>query len=126
MTVALGATAVATGVIGIVLLTAVITLQQLSAQGLRPAVDQIIPRPAMTGQEIRAEPLLIGGTIAPEDIRHFWHAPAPGRLEVGHEGIDGGVHNVEGFGCQMRVARGGTGTLVAKKLLDDAQRHAPL
>src|SRR6266850_7242347 len=40
--------------------------------------------------------------------------------------VDGGVHDVEGFGRQMRVARGGTRTLVAKEFLDDAQRHAPL
>jgi hypothetical protein len=126
MTVTLGATPVATGVISIVLLTAVITLQQLSAQGLRPAVDNILHRAAMAGQEIRAEPLLIGGPIVPEDVRHLWHARAPMRLEVGHEGIDGGVHNVEGVARQMGIARRGTEILVAKKLLDDAQRHAPL
>ena len=126
MTVALGATPVAAGVVGIVLLTAVITLQQVSAQGLGPAVDNIIHSAAMAGQEIRAKPLLIGGTIAPEDVRHLWHARAPERLEISHEGVDGGLQDVEGFGRQMRVARGGTGTLVPEEFLDDAQRHAPL
>jgi hypothetical protein len=121
MTVALGATPVTAGVVGIVRLTAVITLQQMSAQGLCPAVANIIHSAAMAGQEIRAKPLLIGGTIVPEDVRHLWHARAPERLEVGHEGVDGGVHDVDGFGRQMRVARGGTGTLVAKEFLDDAQ-----
>jgi hypothetical protein len=126
MTVALGATLVAAGVVGIVLLTAVITRPQISAQGLGPAVDNLIHSAAMAGQEIRAKPLLIGGTIVPEDVRHLWHARTPERLEIGHEGVDGGLHDVKGFGRQMRVARGGTGTLVAKEFLDDAPRHAPL
>jgi hypothetical protein len=124
--VALGTTPVAAGVVGIVLLTAVITGQQMAAQGLGPAVENVIHRTAMTGQEIRAEPLLRGGTIGPEDVGHLWHARAPEWLEVGHEGVDGGVYNVEGVGRQMRAARGGPGTLVAKQLLDDAQRHAAL
>src|SRR5215217_1257091 len=115
MTVALGATPVAAGVVGIVLLTAVITRPQMSAQGLGPAVDNLIHSAAMAGQEIRAKPLLIGGTIVPEDVRHLWHARTPERLEIGHEGVDGGLHDVKGFGRQMRVARGGTGTLVAKE-----------
>jgi hypothetical protein len=102
-----------------VFLPAGITRPQLSAQGLRPAVDNVIHRAAMAGQEIRAAPLLIGGTIVPEDVRHLWHARAPAWLEVGHEGIDGGVHHVEGLARQMRVARGGPGALVAKKLLAD-------
>jgi hypothetical protein len=95
MTVALGATPVAAGVVGIVLLTAVITRPQMSAQGLGPAVDNLIHSAAMAGQEIRAKPLLIGGTIVPEDVRHLWHARAPERLEVGREGVDGGVHDAE-------------------------------
>jgi hypothetical protein len=126
MTVALGATPVAAGVVGIVLLTAVITLQQVSAQGLCPAVDKIVHRAAMAGQEILAKPLLRGEPIAPEDVRHLWHTRAPQRLEIGHEGVDGGVHDVEGFGRQMRVASGGTGTLMPEEFLDDAQRHSPL
>jgi hypothetical protein len=71
MLVALGATAVAAGMVGIVLLTAVITRQQLSAQGLGPAVDNIIHGAAMAGQEVRAKPLLRGGTLVPEDVRHL-------------------------------------------------------
>jgi hypothetical protein len=109
-----------------VLLTAVITRQQVSAQGLCAAVDNIIHSAAMAGQEILAKPLLIGGTIAPEDVRHLWHAHAPERLEIGHEGVDGGVYDVEGFGRQMRVASGGPGTLVPEEFWDDAQRHSPL
>jgi hypothetical protein len=109
-----------------VLLTAVITRQQMSAQGLCPAVDHIIHSAAMAGQEIRATPLLIGRTRVWEDVHHLRHARAPAPLEVGHEGVDGGVHDVEGFGRQMRVARGGTGTLVAQECWDDAPRHTPL
>lgn len=124
--VALGTTPIAAGVLGIVLLPAVITRPQMATQDLGPAVNHIIHRTAMTGQEIRAKPLLISGTIVPEDVRHLWHARAPKRLEVGHEGMDGSLHDVEGFGRQMRVARGGTGTLVAKQFLAHAQRHPPL
>jgi hypothetical protein len=115
-----GATAVAAGMVGIVLPTAVITLQQMSAQGLGPAVDQIIHRAAMARQESRAKPLLIGGTIVPEDVRHLWHARTPEQLEIGHEGVDGGVHNVEGFEREMGVARGGTRAFMTEDLLDDA------
>jgi hypothetical protein len=126
MLVALGTTPVAAGVVGIVRLTAVITLPQMATPGRGPAGDNGIHSTAMTGQELRAKPLLIGGTIVPEDVCHLWQARAPKRLEVGHEGVDGGLHDVAGFGRQMRVARGGTGTLVAKECLDDAQRHTPL
>ena len=63
MMMARGTTPVAAGVVDSVLLTAVITRQQMATQGLGPAVDQIIHRPTMTGQEIGATPLLIGGTI---------------------------------------------------------------
>jgi hypothetical protein len=105
------------------LLPAVITRPQTATQDRGPAVNNISHRTAVTGPEIRAKPLLIGGTIGPEDVRHLWHARTPARLEVGYEGVDGRVYNVEGFAGQMRVARGGTGTLVAKEFLDNAQRH---
>jgi hypothetical protein len=77
LTVALGATPVAAGVVGIVLLPAGITRPQVSAQGLGPAVDNLVQSTAMAGQEVLAKPLLIGGTIAPEDVRHRWHARVP-------------------------------------------------
>jgi hypothetical protein len=125
LVVALGATAMAAGVVDLVLLTAVLTRPQMPAQGLGPAVEHLRHRAAMAGQESRAKPLLIGRTRVSEDVRHLWHARAPERLEVGHEGVAGGVHDVEGVGRQRRVARGGTGTLVAKEFLDDAPRHAP-
>ena len=105
------------------LLPAVSTRQQVATQDLGPAVHNIIHRTAMTGPESRAKPLLRGGTIGPEDVRHLWHARTPTRLEVGHEGVAGSVYHVEGFAGQMRVARGGTGTLGAKACLDNAQRH---
>jgi len=79
MMVARGTTPVAAGVVGIVLLTAVITRPQMATQGLGPAVDKIIHRTAMTGQEIRAKPLLRGGTIVPQDVCPLWHARAPKR-----------------------------------------------
>jgi hypothetical protein len=77
MMMARGTTPVAAGVVGIVLLTAVITRQQMATQGRGPAVDHRRHRTAMTGQEIGAQPLLRGGTIGPEDVCHLWHARAP-------------------------------------------------
>ncbi len=126
MTVARGATPVAAGVVGIVLLTAVLPRPQVSAQGLGPAVDQISHRAALAGQESRAKPLLRGEPIAPEDVRHRWQARGPTRFEIGYEGVDGGVHDGDGVGRQMRVARGGPGALVPEECWDDAPRHAPL
>jgi hypothetical protein len=125
MTVALGATPVATGVVGLGLLTAVLTRQQLSAQGLGPAVANSRHGAARAGQESRAQPLLSGGTRGPEDGRHLRHLRAPARLAVGHGSVAGGVYHAEGVARQMRGARRGSGTLVAKECVDDAPRHAP-
>jgi hypothetical protein len=69
----LGATVVTSGVVDVVFLTTVIALQQVSAQDLCAAVDNIIHRTAMAGQEIPAKLLLIGGSIASEDVRHLRH-----------------------------------------------------
>jgi hypothetical protein len=77
--VACGATPVTAGVVGRGLLTAVLTRPQRAAHDLWPAVDQIIHGAAMTGQEIRAHPLLRGGTIVPADVRHLWPARTPPR-----------------------------------------------
>jgi hypothetical protein len=118
--VARGATAVAAGLVDLVLLTAAITRQQMSAQRRGPAGHNVIHRTAMTGPEIRAQPLLIGGTIIPENVRHLWHARTPEQLESGHEGVDGGVHNVEGVAREMGGARGGTRAFMPEDLWADA------
>jgi hypothetical protein len=123
--VALGTPPMAAGVVGIGLLPAGITRQQRATHDLGPAVHTIIQRTAMTGPELRAKPLLRGGTLGPEDVRHRWHARAPTRVEVGHEGMDGRLHDVEGVGRQRRVGRGGTGTLVAQECWDNTPRHTP-
>src|SRR6266511_5820758 len=41
--------------------------------------------------------------------------------EIGNEGGDGGVDDVQGRWRQMGVARGGTGALVAQQFLNDPQ-----
>jgi hypothetical protein len=74
-----GAAAVAAGVVDIVFLTPGLAWHQRPAQGLGPAVDQIIQSAAMAGPESRANPLLLGEPIAPEDVRHLWHARPPER-----------------------------------------------
>jgi hypothetical protein len=73
------ATAVTARVVDVVFLTTMITRQQLPAQGLRPAPENIIDGAAMAGQEVRADPPPIVRTIAPQDVRHLWHADAPAR-----------------------------------------------
>jgi hypothetical protein len=97
LVVACGATAVAAGVVDVVCLTAPLARPQLPAQGLRAAVDDIIHGAAMAGQEVRAEPLPIVRAIAPQDVRHLRHTRAPARLEISHQGVDSGMHDVEGF-----------------------------
>jgi len=74
---ALGTTPVAAGVVDIMLLATVITLEQVPAQGLRPAVDDIVHGATMAGQEILAEPFSIVCPLAPQDVRHLWHVRAP-------------------------------------------------
>jgi hypothetical protein len=95
LVVAFRATAVPAGVIDVVLLTAMVTLQQLPAQGFGPAVNNIVHGPPVTGQQVLPNPVEVLSSIAPQDIRHLWHGRAPGCLEVGHEGIDGGVHDIQ-------------------------------
>jgi hypothetical protein len=77
--VARGTTPVAAGMVGIMLLPAVSTRPQMAPQDRGPAVENILHRTALTGQEIRAKPLLRGGTMLPEDVRHLGHARAPTR-----------------------------------------------
>jgi hypothetical protein len=94
--VALGATAVAAGVIHLVFLTTVIARQELPAQGLSPAGEEILHGPAMARQEVRPKPLQVLASIASKHVRHLRHGHAPVRSEIGHEGVDGGVHDVQG------------------------------
>ena len=60
-----GATAVAAGVVDGVFLPTGRARQERPAQGLRAAVEQIVPGAAMAGQEVLAEPGPIVRTIAP-------------------------------------------------------------
>jgi hypothetical protein len=114
LTMAFGATAIAARVVDVMFLSTVLTLQQVTAQGLGPAVDQIVHGAAMAGQQPLAEPFPLSGTIAPQDVCYLRHACAPARSEISHESVDGGVHDVQGRCCQMRIAGGGTRALVAQ------------
>jgi len=126
LTVACGATTMAAGVVDVVFLTTGLARQQVSAQRLRPAVDEIVHRAAMAGQEPLAEPCQIGGAIVPQDGCHLWHARAPALSEIGHEGSDGGVHGVQRRGRQRCLAGRGPQAFVAQQVLNDSPRHAPL
>jgi hypothetical protein len=126
MTGARGATPVAPGGVDIGRLTTGLTRPPGAAHGRGPAVEARRQRAAMAGPASRAPPRLIGGTIAPEDVRPRWQARAPTRCASGQAGVAGGVHDVDGVGRQRRVARGGTGTLVPAAGGDAAPRPAPL
>jgi hypothetical protein len=102
-------------------LTTMIALQQLPAQSLGPALENILHRPAMAGQQVLSKPMQVVAPTELQDVRHIWHAHAPTCLEVCHQGVDGGMHDVEGFVREMGVAHGSTGAFVPEELLDDAQ-----
>jgi hypothetical protein len=104
-----------------VLMPTLVARPQVSASGLGPTVDTIVHGATMAGQETRTEPFPIVWSIAPEDVCHLWHRRAPTRSAIGHEGIDGGVHDVQGRGRQMRVSGRGTRALVAQQFLNDPQ-----
>jgi hypothetical protein len=69
LAVAFGATTVATGVVDIMLLATVITLQQVPSQDFRATVANIFDRPPMAGEQIRPEPVQVRTAITPKDIR---------------------------------------------------------
>jgi len=109
----------AAGVVDIVCVPTRVARQQVSASGLSPTVDNIVHGSTMAGQETLTEPFPIVWSIAPEDVCHLWHRRAPTRSEIGHEGVDGGVHDVQGRCRQMRRAGGGPRALVAQQFLND-------
>ena len=98
----------------------------MPAEGLGPAVEQIVHGATMAGQEVLPTPLQVLTPIAPEDVGHLWHGRAPARSEIGHKGRDRGVHDVPGRGRQRRVAGGGPRAPVAQQFLNDPPRHAAL
>ena len=71
--VAFRATAVTTGVIGILQPTAVITFKNMATHGGRTASDYVLECASMTGQHSFAELLQILGAVASEDLCHFDH-----------------------------------------------------
>jgi hypothetical protein len=68
LAVAFGATTVATGVVDIMLLATVITLQQVPSQDFCATVADIFDRPPMAGEQIRPEPVQVSTAIPPKDI----------------------------------------------------------
>jgi len=73
LAVAFGATAVATGVVDIMLLVTVITLKQVPSQDFRATVEHILNRPSMAGEQIRPEPIQVSTAITPKDLRSLRH-----------------------------------------------------
>jgi hypothetical protein len=75
---ALRATAVAAGMVDIMLLAAVITLEQVPSQDLRATVENILDRSPMAGEQTLPEPRQVGTAITPKDVRHLWHVRSAG------------------------------------------------
>jgi hypothetical protein len=78
-----------------------VTPPQVPAEGLGATGDEIIHGAAVAGQKVVAEARLLSRSIAPAAVRHVWHAPAPTRWAIGQQGIDGGMHDVEGCAREM-------------------------
>jgi hypothetical protein len=66
---ALRTTAMAAGVVDIMLLATVITRQQVPSQDLRATVENILDGAPMAGEQLRPEPGQVGTTITPKDLR---------------------------------------------------------
>src|SRR4030043_21448 len=60
---ALGATAVTTGVIGVMLTTAFVAFVQMAAQGCRAASQDVLEGPSMAGGHLSAELFEIGRAV---------------------------------------------------------------
>jgi hypothetical protein len=73
LVVALGATAVAAGMVNIMLLATVITLEEVSSQDLRATVENILHGSPMAGEQLLPEPAQVGTAITPKDLRHLRH-----------------------------------------------------
>jgi hypothetical protein len=116
-------TASAAGVVDIGLLPAVGTRSQVPTSGFGPAVDQIGHRPPMPGPPLRPKAVQVVAAIAPQEIRPLWHDRPPAGSEVGHEGVDGGMHEVQGRRREMGVAGRGPWALVAQQFLHAPPRH---
>src|SRR5882724_13639759 len=78
VTMTLGTVPIATGVIGINLPAAVVTLFQVAAKVGRTTRLNILQGPRLTGQQLVLS--AIGRTMAAEDLRHLQHAKPPAKL----------------------------------------------
>jgi hypothetical protein len=70
-----GTASVSAGMIGIAKVSAVIALAKVSAQGLCPAVGDVLKCTPMARKDPIAEALQILGPVTPKDIRQFGHCP---------------------------------------------------
>lgn len=66
---ALRTTAIAAGMVDIMLLATVITLQLVPSQDLRTTVENILYGSPMAGEQIFPEPGQVGTAITPKDLR---------------------------------------------------------
>ena len=98
--VALGTASVPAGVIGVLLVAAMIAGEDVAAQGGGAAVLEVFQGPAMAGQNVRAEPLEILPAVAAEDVGHLGHGQ---ELQVAHELIEGGLDLLHRAAGQVRV-----------------------
>ena len=70
---ALRTTAMAAGLVDIMLLATAITRQQVPSQDLRATVENLLYCSPMAGEQILPEPGLVGTAITPKDLRSCRH-----------------------------------------------------
>jgi hypothetical protein len=118
---ALGATAVSAGVVGVVLFSTVRAGKDLATQDGGPAVQDVLECVEMAGQH----PLTVLGKILPavlaEDVGDFKHDRPGDVLEVGHQVADRGVYGLHGGGSQMGVDECRLDATVAQEGLNDPE-----
>ena len=115
---------IATGMIDVDLLRAVIALRAMASEVRRAARVEIPHRPRLTGQQVIADLRAIGRTVEAENVRHLQHADLWGRSETVHQLVERIGESGLDLPRQMRVDLRGAGAAMTEGLLNDSQVHA--
>lgn len=121
---ALWTASIATGVITVVLIATLITLENMAAHDCCTAVQYICKGPLLAGQHLLAEPLQIPISVTAQNIRDFEHGWTPRSSELVHQVIDLAVNTQHGILGQVHIHEGGFGIGMAQQRLDHPQVHA--
>lgn len=121
--VTLRATAVAAGVVGVPLLTAMVAPINMASKEWRTAVLDIVKRLFLNRRQLRSKLRSIVIPIEADNVGHLQHEGV-GRLQILHELIDGIDNRVANLACQMGVELRTAGAAMPEILLDDTQIDA--